>query len=242
LKEALLITGSTADLGYSYLKNFKDKNIAIIAFYYDFEDRLDNLIENYKLNIIKVHFNFLNLDILKDKIKILSEQYFISKVLHLSAPAVKQERFNKTSLETFYNDFSIQVLSLVEILKIVLIEMKKEKKGKIVILLTSYTMGVPPKFLASYITSKYALMGLMKSIISEYGHFNIQINAISPSMINSKFLKNMDERMIDIEIEKHPMKRTITLEEVIETINYLFESKNLFITGNNIVLSGGEVF
>jgi 3-oxoacyl-[acyl-carrier protein] reductase len=242
LKEALLITGATSDLGYEYLKSFKGKNISILAFYYDFEERLDDLISNYDLDIMKIQFNFLKLNNLQEQVKELSKTFFISKVLHLSAPAVKQERFNKISMEIFTNDFSVQVLSLIEILKIVLIGMKKEKNGKVVVILSSCTLGVPPKFWSSYVTSKYALIGLLKSLVAEYSHFNIQINGISPSMMLSKFLNNMDERMIEMGIENHPMKRTIKTEEVIETINYLFESKNLFINGNNIVLSGGEVF
>ncbi len=242
MKEALLITGATSDLGYGYLKKFKDKNITIIAFYYDFEERLDDLIENYGLNIVKIYFDFLCLDNLEEKVKELSEKYFISKVLHLSAPIVKQERFNKISKEVFYNDFTIQVVSLVEILKIVLLRMKKEKKGKIVIVLTSYTVGALPKFLSSYVTSKYAVMGFLKSLVSEYGQFNIQINGISPSMIQSKFLNNMDERMVEMEIEKHPMKRTVTIDEVAEIIDYLFFNNNSFLNGNNILLTGGENF
>lgn len=242
MKEALLITGSTSDLGYGYLKKFKDKNITIIAFYYDFEERLDDLIENYGLNIVKIYFDFLCLDNLEEKVKELSEKYFISKVLHLSAPIVKQERFNKISKEVFYNDFTIQVVSLVEILKVVLLRMKKEKKGKIVIILSSCVEGVPPKFWTSYVTSKYAMMGFLKSLVSEYGQFNIQINGISPSMIQSKFLNNMDERMVEMGIEKHPMKRTVTIDEVTETIDYLFFNNNSFLNGNNILLTGGENF
>ena len=89
MKEALLITGATSDLGYGYLKKFKNKNITIIAFYYDFEERLDDLIENYKLDIVKIYFDFLYLDSLEEKVRELSEDYFISKVLNLSTPIVK---------------------------------------------------------------------------------------------------------------------------------------------------------
>lgn len=231
-----------SDLGYGYLKKFKNKNITIIAFYCEFKERLDDLIENYKLDMVKIYFDFLCLGNLEEKVKELSEEYFISKVLHLSALIVKQERFNKISKEVFYNDFTIQVVSLVEILKIVLLRMKKEKKGEIVIILSSCVEGVSPKFWTSYVTSKYAMMGFLKSLVSEYGQFNIQINRISPSMIQSKFLNNMDKRMIEMEIEKHPMKRTVTIDEVAETIDYLFFNNNSFINGNNILLSGGENF
>ena len=52
----------------------------------------------------------------------------------------------------------------------------------------------------------------------------------------------MDERIIEAEIEKHPLKRTIKIEEIVETINYILKSKNEFLNGNNILLTGGENF
>lgn len=241
MEEGILITGATSDLGYEYLKKFKEKEKKILAFYYDYEERLDDLIENYHLNIIKVKYNFLQLENLKEKVEELSQNIFISKLLHLSAPPVKQERFNKVELKVFENDFSIQVLSIIEILKVLLPKMKKEKRGKVVIILTSYIVGTPPKFCTSYVVAKQALNGLIKSLTVEYSQYNIQINGISPSMIKSKFLENMDERMVELETNKHPMKRTIEIEEVIESINYLMESKNQFLVGNNLILSGGEV-
>lgn len=239
MREGLLITGATSDIGYNFLKQYKGNKI-IVAFYYDFEERLDDLIENYNLKIIKIKYNFLDLENIKKVLEEKIRDIFISEVLHLAAPAVKQERFNKTSITQYQNDFFIQVLSVVEVLKVLLPYMKKEKKGKIIFILSSVLKGIPPKFWTSYVTSKYALEGLMRALIAEYSKFEIQINAISPSMIRSKFINNMDERLIEMEIEKHPLKRTIELREVIETINYLLESNNKFLTGNNIVLTGGE--
>lgn len=240
MREGILITGATSDMGYEFLKNYKDKTKIVVAFYYDYEERLDDLINNYDLDIIKIKYNFLELDNLKETLEENLKDIFISQVLHLSAPAVKQERFNKISVEQYKIDFSIQILSIIEILKMVIPKMKKEKSGKIVFVLTSYTKGVPPKFCTSYVTSKYALEGLMKSLVAEYSSFGIQINGISPSMVRSKFLNTMDERLIEMEIEKHPMKRTIEISEIVETINYLFENKNQFLTGNNLLLTGGE--
>ncbi len=240
MREGILITGATSDIAYEFLKNYKEKNKVIVAFYYDYEERLDDLIENYNLNIIKVKYNFLNLEGITEILQDVLRDIFISEVLHLSAPVVKQERFNKINISQYNIDFSIQVLSIIEILKFIIPRMKKEKRGKIVFVLSSVINGVPPKFWTSYVTSKYALEGLMKSLVAEYSSFNIQINGISPSMIKSKFINNMDERLVEMEIEKHPMKRTIEIREIVETINYLFESNNKFLTGNNLLLTGGE--
>ena len=242
MRNGILITGATSDIGYEFLKSFLEKDKIIVAFYYDYEERLDILEKDYNLEIIRIKFNFLELENLKEILEEKIKDINITEVLHLAAPVVKQERFNKVDLSVFKNDFSIQVLSIVEILKIIIPKMKKEKKGKIIFILSIVVKGIQHKFWTSYVTCKYALDGLLKSLVAEFSSFNIQINAISPSMINSKFLKNMDERLIEAEIEKHPLKRTIKIEEIVETINYILESKNKFLNGNNILLTGGENF
>ena len=242
MKNGILVTGATSDIGYEFLKSFSEKDKVVVAFYYDYEERLDILENEYNLKIIRIKFNFLELENLKEVLEEKIKDVNIMEILHLAAPVVKQERFNKVDLSIFKNDFSIQVLSIVEILKVIIPKMKKEKRGKIVFILSSVVNGVPPKFWSSYVTCKYALEGLLKSLVAEYSSFNIQINAISPSMINSKFLKNMDERLIEAEIEKHPLKRSIKIEEIVETINFILESRNEFLNGNNILLTGGENF
>ena len=47
------------------------------------------------------------------------------------------ERFNKKETKDYELHFRVQFLSIVEILKIVLVKMKKEKRGKIIFVLSS---------------------------------------------------------------------------------------------------------
>ena len=242
MKEAILITGATSDLGYEYFKKFEDKTVKIIALYFDFEERLDEIIEQKGLDIDKVFYDFSNLDMLESKLKIYNELYFISKVLHLAAPRLKQERFNKLQNSDFKEDFNIQLLPIVEIIKLVIPNMKKYKKGKILMILSSATIGIPPKFCASYVVGKYSLLGLIKALAAEYSKYNIQVNGISPSMMPTKFLLNMDERLVEKIKDDHPMKRYVKFEEIVNTINFFLSNENNFSTGTNFILAGGEVF
>ena len=80
----------------------------------------------------------------------------------------------------------------------------------------------------------------MKTLAVEYANFNIQINSISPSMFESKFLKNIDEITREMYVKNHPMKEYITKKEIISTILFLLENENKFLNGNNFNLSGSE--
>lgn len=242
MRKAILITGATSDLGYEYLKSLKSIEKKIIAFYFDFEERLYDLEKNYNLDIEKVKCDFLDIDNLSGLVKEISLKYSITEVLHLAAPPVVQERFHKVSLAQFQRDISIQLYSIIEILKVIIPNMKKGKYGKIIIVLSSCTIGVPPKFWTSYVTTKYALLGLIKSLIAEYAQFNIQINGISPSLMETKFLSDMDTRLVEMSKNENPLKRSVTLSEVVKSIQFLLSEDISFLSGNNIIMTGGEVF
>ena len=161
-------------------------------------------------------------------------------MLHFAAPRIKMERFNKKEIKDYEIHFKIQFLSIIEVLKNILPKMKKQKKGKVLFILSSVTFSTPPKFWTEYVSMKYALLGLLKSLVSEYGEYGIQFNGISPSMIDSKLLDDLDPIVKELSKEAHPLKGLITKREIVEFIDFLITNDSKFLTGNNFNLSGGE--
>lgn len=116
-------------------------------------------------------------------------------------------------------------------------------KGKVVYgMLSSYTIGVPPKARSQYVTVKYALLGLMKALASEYASKRITINCLSPSMVNTKFLSDINERIIEFTAESHPLKRIAEVSDVIPSIMLLLSDDSNYINGINLPISGGLNF
>ena len=239
MKEVILITGATSDLAFEYLNLIKNQEKIVIAFYYDLKERLEEL-KNNTLEIVPVFCDFSDMDDVSNKITKISKDYDISTVLHFATPKIKMERFHKKEIKDYEIHFKIQFLSIVKILKNILPKMKKQKRGKIIFILSSITFSIPPKFWAEYVSMKYALLGLLKSLVSEYGEYGIQINGISPSMIDSKLLDNLDPLVKEMSKNSHPLKELITKREIIEFIDFLVKNDSKFLTGNNFNLSGGE--
>ena len=109
-------------------------------------------------------------------------------------------------------------------------------------MLSSYVLGVPPKALTHYTTIKYALLGLVKSLASEYSDKNIQINAVSPSMIDTKFLDNINEKFVELNAYNHPLKRNATVDDIAPIIKMLISKESDYINGINIPVTGGSIF
>jgi 3-oxoacyl-[acyl-carrier protein] reductase len=120
--------------------------------------------------------------------------------------------------------------------------MAKDGFGKIVFMLSSVCYGVPPKTLAHYTTTKYALLGLMKALAAEYADKHISINAVSPSMMDTSFLSELPAKLIEISAAAHPLKRNASTREVAPIIKFLLSRDADYITGANIPIAGGSVF
>jgi 3-oxoacyl-[acyl-carrier protein] reductase len=103
-----------------------------------------------------------------------------------------------------------------------------KKRGKVVCMLSSVVLNIPPKALAQYTTVKYALLGLVKSLASEYADKNIQINAVSPSMVETKFLDNINEKFVELSAYNHPLKRNAVVDDIAPIIKKLI-SKETYI-------------
>ena len=71
---------------------------------------------------------------------------------------------------------------------------------------------------------------------------NIQINAISPSMVDTKFLENINEKIVEISAYNHPLKRNATVEDITPTIKFLISNESDYMNGINIPITGGSIF
>ena len=120
-------------------------------------------------------------------------------------------------------------------------KMSKNKYGKIVFMLSAYLLGVPPKFQSPYITIKYALYGLMRTLASEYASRGITVNGVSPDMIETRFLSEIQEVIIKKNAEQNPLGRNMTVKDVIPIIDYLLSDKAEAVTGQNIGITGGAI-
>jgi NAD(P)-dependent dehydrogenase (short-subunit alcohol dehydrogenase family) len=78
--------------------------------------------------------------------------------------------------------------------------------------------------------------------IYEHKDKNIQINAISPSMVETKFLENINEKLVELSAYSHPLKRNAKVEDITPIIQLLISKESDYMNGINIAITGGSVF
>ena len=161
--------------------------------------------------------------------------------MHLPAGKCENMKFSKMTWQKFDEDINIALRSLLLVLNNFLPLMAKNKYGRVVVMLTSYTLNIPPKYLSSYVTTKYALLGLVKALANEYADKGIRINGVSPSMIDTKFLDSIPELIVKQNALNSPTGKNLSVEDVIPTFEFLLSDDAECITGQNIAITNGNI-
>lgn len=239
--KTLLILGASSDMGCSLIENSIDKYDTIICHYLHMNDRLKSLKEKYDDKMVMVQADFsdeLSIAMMIEQIK--KNGYKPTHIVHLPCLPVKYERFEKISNKDLKKALQISLFSFIQVTQAFIADMRKNKYGKIVVMLTVCTIGVPPKFMPIYVTEKYALLGMVKALASDYADKGIQINAVSPEMVDTKFLREIPDFVKQQTAEQNPLKRILKVEDVVPTITYLLSEEAACITGQNIAITAGK--
>ncbi|MFT3932378.1 MAG: 3-oxoacyl-[acyl-carrier-protein] reductase [Chitinophagaceae bacterium] len=133
----------------------------------------------------------------------------------------------------------INLKSVYNITKQVIRPMMKAKKGSIINM--SSIIGVRGNAgQSSYAASKAGIIGFTKSIAAELGSRNIRCNAIAPGFIETDMTHYLKEgEASKAFLDKIPLGRFGTAEEIANTTLFLASDMSSYITGQVISACGG---
>lgn len=243
-REVILVVGASSDIGRELIRELAVDRPLVLAHYNRSGEKLEHLrAAAHGAEIVPLQADLSQRDEAARLAATLAEHYPTpDKVVHLAAPKLEYVRFKDTSWDVFERELSVQLGSIVTILQTILPAMARRQRGKLVFVLSSITLGIPSGALAHYVTAKYALLGLARALAAEYAARGINVNAVSPSMVETAFLENVPERMVEIVASQSPRGRHATPREVAGVIRFLLSADAEYLTGANIPVTGGSIF
>ena len=93
---------------------------------------------------------------------------------------------------------------------------------------------------AAYSASKAAVIGLTKAIGKDLARTGVAVNCIAPAVIETPILEGITQEHIDYMVERIPMGRMGSAEEVAALICWLASEECSFSTGATYDISGGR--
>ena len=234
--KTLLVVGSSSDMGSKLIEKIKDNYDCVWAHFYGWNENMDRLKSINNGNIHFIEYNLTSTEEVEKMINLIEESGNIpNNIVHFAMSKLCINKFNKLSLEKMDMDWKICFDSIVMILQSFLPKMQKDKYGRIVFTLSSVTLGVPPKYEAGYVSIKYAMLGLMKSLAAEYGDKGIFVNGVSPDMVRTSFISDVPQLLVDQYAFEKPKKDILSVDDVIPTFVSLLSDDNE-LNGENILI------
>lgn len=133
-------------------------------------------------------------------------------------------------------------------LKYVLPVMIKQNSGSVIN--TSSNSGWQGQAnMGPYVVAKYGVVGLTKTAALEVGKYNIRVNAIQPTGVNSRMKKELDQKLGELSgtgevtsstVSNIPLGRFVEPSEVADLVLFLASEESKFISGTTMRIDGGQ--
>jgi 3-oxoacyl-[acyl-carrier protein] reductase len=116
----------------------------------------------------------------------------------------------------------------------------KQSRGSVITILSSAALGRTAHNWLPYVAAKGALLAMSKNLAQELGPSGITVNMISPSLVETDLVANVPDRMREMTISRTPLRRLATPDDVAGAALMLASPYAAFITGENLLVTGGE--
>ncbi len=224
----ILVIGGSSGIGLAIVSELVQKKYNVIA-----ASRTQKELE--KINGIKyVKYDAINDDFPLDEIATDLQG------LVYSPGTIRLIPFNHLRDQDFRDDFEINFMGAVRVIRACLPRLRKSTSGASIVLFSTVAVQTGMPFHASVAGAKGAVEGLTRSLAAEFAP-KIRVNAIAPSMTDTPLaerLLNRDERR-KASAERHPMKRVGTPEDIASLTTFLLDDSASWITGEIFHVDGG---
>lgn len=141
--------------------------------------------------------------------------------------------------EDWDTEWKLNVMGAVKVLKALYPRLKKSEGASVVLFSTvAAKKGMP--FHASIATAKAGLEGLVHSLAAEWAPL-IRVNAVAPSLVETPLAAKItaNAKVREASVEKHPLKRIGTPDDIAQAAKYLLTPASGWVTGQVLAVDGG---
>lgn len=148
--------------------------------------------------------------------------------------------FARLTDQDFLNDFNLNVLGAVKVIRQIVNKLKKAESSSIILFSTVATK-TGMNFHSSVGVAKSAVEGLSISLAAEYASSGIRVNTIAPSLTDTPLAANLlsTPEKKEVSAKRHPLGRIGEANDIASAALFLLSEDSSWITGQVIRIDGG---
>jgi 3-oxoacyl-[acyl-carrier protein] reductase len=118
---------------------------------------------------------------------------------------------------------------------------QKQRQGRVVFVSSITGPRVSSPGYAHYATTKAGVLGFMRTAALEWAPWNVTLNAVEPgNILTDGVREHQPQSFIDAQMAAVPLRRLGTIEDVAHAVRFLASDEAAYITGQTIVIDGGQ--
>lgn len=183
---------------------------------------------------VKKVIEHYEIDVLKDELPTLEN---LKSIIYCPG-SINLKPINSLTIEDFQNDFDVNVLGAVRVIKAYHRDLKRNGGSIVTFSTVASKIGMP--FHSSIAAAKSAVEGLTLSLAAELSP-KVRVNCIAPTVTNTPLAEHLlrNEKAKESTADRHPLKRYIQPDEIASMAVYLVGSNAKGITGQVIGVDAG---
>jgi 3-oxoacyl-[acyl-carrier protein] reductase len=243
-KKSVLVLGASGGIGKKVSEQLAKDGFEVIMHYRSNKLSIDLLLESLILKGAKgIGFkaDLLKLSDINELVDFVKRKYpDLSGIVNCSTVNLPNIKFENLQWDEIQKHIDINIKSSFLIVKELMPIFVQNRYGKLVFI-TSQAIETPSPEWLHYVISKSALLGFVKSLAIEFANKGINVNAVSPSMVDTDLVSEIPKKAKMLIEAKTPVKRLCTTGDVANAVSFLMSDNSNFITGETVRVNGGQI-
>ena len=238
--KVVLITGAGAGLGFACAQAFADAGarLAITDISQDALDKAVTELQNSGAEVLGLLNDVSNSDDVEALLKAIVKRFGrLDIAVNNAGTATPLQEFHEVGEAEFDRVMAVNLKGVWLCMQAEIRQMLQQGGGRIVNMASATSRNTYPNA-SPYVTSKFAVAGLTRTVAVEYADRDIRINAICPGNVATPLVVSLVEDL-SVLATKHAIKRLGTPQEVANGVMYLASDLSSFSTGSLLEVDGG---
>lgn len=243
MKNVVFVTGGSGGIGSEICREFAKKGFPVAIGYNTDKISADNIAAEINQTngiAMPVHCDVSDTDSIQSAYSIIKENFGAVEILVNSAGISNIGLFTDLSSQNINEIININLIGAMLCSKIALPGMISKKHGKI-INISSVWGESGASCEVAYSASKAGLIGFTKALAKEAAPSGINVNAVSPGLIDTAMNSELSSDDIAEIIENIPMGRIGKPADIAKAVAFLASNDADYICGQVIRIDGGWI-